>query len=319
VTAPLSWIVGAGGLLGSSVVAAIERRGPVWSPPEPIRWTDDDVHAQLNRAVRSFSVALGTRPWQVAWCAGAGTPSTSSRSVVHETDVFDNFLHSLESSTNSQSRDGSLFVASSAGGVYAGSRGAPFTESSVTAATSPYGQAKIHIENAATEWGQKTGIPVLIGRVSNVYGPRQNLVKSQGLISQVCRAYLLGQPTSIYVPLGTMRDYIFASDCGALVSESMIRLREEAARTGEPVHVKVIASQQTVTISLVLAELRRIFKRAHKVVYGVSVHARSQALDLRLRSEVWPELDKRNLTPLPAGIMKTVAGLTRVMQAGRLS
>jgi UDP-glucose 4-epimerase len=318
VTAPLSWVVGAGGLLGSSVVTATSRRAPIWSPPAPIRWADADIHAQLAGAVRQFLAAAGGGPWQVAWCAGSGTTSTSPYQFGQETDLFDTFLRSFELGAERQTRPGALFVASSAGGVYAGSQGAPFTESSVTAATSPYGRAKLDIENAATEWSRRTAIPVLIGRLANIYGPRQNLAKPQGLISQVCRAHLLGGVTSIYVPLGTMRDYVFAADCGALVSESMMRLRDEAARTGVTVHVKILASQQSVTVGRVLAEIRRIFRRAPRVVYRVSASPQFQAHDLRLRSEVWPELDERSFTPLPAGIKQTVDGLTRVLQAGLL-
>jgi UDP-glucose 4-epimerase len=43
-----------------------------------------------------------------------------------------------------------------------------------------------------------------------------------------------------------------------------------------------------------------------------------QARDLSLRSRVWPELDRRTLTPLPAGIAATAADLQRKLQAGWL-
>lgn len=318
-TAPLSWVIGAGGLLGSNTAAAMARRGPVWSPVHPIRWSDTDVHEQLAHSTRDFLAAAGTRSWQIAWCAGAGSPSAAPQAAGHETDLFDSFLRCLDSNTTERNRDGALFVASSAGGVYAGSQGAPFTESSVAAANSAYGHAKLHLEGSAVQWSRQTGIAVLIGRIANIYGPGQNLAKPQGLISQVCRAHLLRRPMSIYVPLGTMRDYIFARDCGALVSDSLIRLRQEVGRTGVTAHTKIIASQQSVTISLVLAELRRIFKRTPAIVYGASANSRFQVRDLRLRSEVWPELDERSLTPLPAGMRQTIDGLTRVMQAGRLA
>lgn len=316
-TVPLTWVIGAGGLLGSSTVDAVARRGPVWSPEEAIGWAGSDVHLQLTRSTRDFLVAADGRPWQIAWCAGASTTSTTWGGVRQETELFDSFLHSLESHI-AGNRDGALFVASSVGGVYAGSDGAPFSESSVTAPVSPYGHAKMRLEKAAIQWSRQAGVAVVIGRISNLYGPGQNLAKSQGLISRLCRAYLSCQPTSIYVPLGTLRDYIFASDCGALVSDLMIRLRHEVVLTGETAHVKILASHQSVTLGSVIAELRRIMKRPPKIVYGTSPSSRFQAHDLRVRSEIWPELDKRSLTPLPAGMNQTIDGLTRMMQAGRL-
>ncbi len=59
--------------------------------------------------------------------------------------------------------------------------------------------------------------PLLVGRLSNLYGPGQDLAKPQGLISQLCRAQLTRRPLSIYVSLDTRRDYLFVDDAAAMV------------------------------------------------------------------------------------------------------
>jgi UDP-glucose 4-epimerase len=112
---------------------------------------------------------------------------------------------------------------------------------------------------------------------------------------------------------------LFAADCGELVADSLARLRLESASQGPHCHVKVLASQQGVTVGFLLSELRRVFKRAPKIVYGSSATSKFQVRDLRLRSEVWADVDRRALTPLPAGIKQTVQGLLGSLQAGRLA
>jgi UDP-glucose 4-epimerase len=84
------------------------------------------------------------------------------------------------------------------------------------------------------------------------------------------------------------------------------------------VRIKVLASQRGVTIAAVLGELRRVLKQPIRVVRGASVTAKYQARDLRLRSVVWPELDRRVQTPLAAGMCTTVNHMIRQLQAGSL-
>jgi UDP-glucose 4-epimerase len=83
--------------------------------------------------------------------------------------------------------------------------------------------------------------------------------------------------------------------------------------------MKILASQRAITIGAVLAEMRRIFKRNPRIVLGASSVSAMQARDLSLRSRVWPELDRRSLTPFPVGVATTAADLLRRLQLGALS
>lgn len=311
---PLTWVVGAGGLLGGALAARIRRSGGVVHH-EMVPWVDPDrsvpaLSAGLAR-VAARSEALGV-PWRVAWCAGAGVTATSENALRDEVRVFARFLEAL--AAIGPAPPGALFVASSAGGVYAGSSGPPFTERHVPRPTSAYGEAKLAMEQAAASFADATGIPVLVGRIANLYGPGQNLGKAQGLISHICRAHLRGQPISIYVPLDTVRDYLFVDDCAAMISDALDILDPDSGCI-----LKILASQQGTTVAALLGECMRVFKRRPRVVLGVSDSAMFQARDLRLMSVVLPALDRRTLTPLPVGICATVAGQLRSMQVARLS
>jgi UDP-glucose 4-epimerase len=214
-------------------------------------------------------------------------------------------------------RDGTFFLASSAGGVYAGVATPPYNESSPVRPLAAYGQAKLDAEALVTAWSRHTGTSALIGRITNIYGPGQNLKKGQGLISQICLNGLTGKPLSIYVSLDTLRDYLFAPDCAGLIIDGLARLRQEC-QTHPMVITKILASQRAITISAVLGEMRRIFKRPPQIAMGASSVSSMQARNLSVRSLVWPELDHRSLTPFPVGIALTGADLLRRLQAGEL-
>jgi UDP-glucose 4-epimerase len=330
---PLTWVIGRGGLLGQSLETAFKKVAPktatdgareptgspglLWRPPEPITWTDPTAGAlKLGGQAVQFLRAAGDRPWSVAWCAGAGVTGTSAGALELELVALRETLDALAAAA--RGRDGAFFFASSAGGVYAGVGTPPYDESSPVSPLAAYGQAKLDAEALVTAWSHRTGSPSLIGRIANLYGPGQNLAKAQGLISQIARSHLTGQPLSIYVSLDTLRDYLFAPDCAGLIVEGMARLRREQSATYPLVVTKILASQRAITIGAVLAEMRRIFKRNPRIVLGASSVSAMQARDLSLRSRVWPELDRRNLTPFPAGVAATAADLLRRLQAGAI-
>jgi UDP-glucose 4-epimerase len=314
---PLSWVIGAGGLLGTSVIPALAARGPMWSAGLSVPWATPTATDTLAAAATRFVYEADGGPWQIVWCAGAGVTGSTPADLAQEAAVFEGFLQHVAHLRPNP--DGAVFLASSAGGVYAGSVGAPFTESVAAVPISPYGHAKIVLESSLQQFSELSGIAVLVGRISNLYGPNQNLGKAQGLISQMCRSHLLRQPLSIYVPLDTVRDYLFASDCGEMIADGLVRLRRETNASGPAAHLKILASQQGVTIGFLIAELRRIFKRSPRITYGSSATSKFQVRDLRMSSEKWPEIDRRELTPLPAGIKKTVDGLMRSLQRAQLA
>jgi len=321
---PVSWVVGANGLLGQHVRAALERRGLRYICP-PIPWNRPaEAEASLVAAASTLVRAASGGPWQVFWCAGAGVTGTSFDRFVTENRMLRAALEALRAASDPgvvSLGASAVFVASSAGGLYAGSPNAPYDEFSPVVPLSDYGRAKQQAEHIVTEWARDAPARVLVGRIANLYGPGQDLAKPQGLVSQLCAAHLDRRPTQIWVSLDTLRDYLFAPDAGEMVVDAMHRLRHgplPGGRDEGDVVTKIFATQRAITIGAVLAELRRIFRRRPATVLGASPTSSLQGRDLRLVSRVWPELDRRTLTTFPAGIQATLADLQlRVQRTGR--
>jgi UDP-glucose 4-epimerase len=301
----VAWVVGAGGLLGSAVCRRLIALGhEVRATTVP--WGDRDGSVE---ALLAGAGELPVSGWEVYWCAGAGVVGSSQADLDNEIAVLEDFLARWEPA---EAPWRGFFLASSAGGVYAGSRGAPFTEHTDPAPISPYGLAKLRSEEIVTAFAVRTGIALLVGRISNLYGPGQDIGKAQGLITQLCRAQLTRQPLSVYVSLDTMRDYLFVDDAAAMVVAGTEAVTARGRRA-----LKVLASEQSSTIGAVLGDLHRITRRRPPVVQGTSANARFQVRDLRLRSVAWPHTASLARTPMMAGIAATLRSLRGERTASR--
>ena len=172
------------------------------------------------------------RPWQVAWCAGAGVAGTSDDDLAAEVGALRVLLGAVGGAARPFPRrwpsTARSFVASSVGGVYGGTpiRRSPritrWRRCRTTAG--PSWTAK----PSPTPSPRHRGCPTVIGRITNLYGPGQNLDKPQGLISHLCWAHLTRHSVSVYVSLDTIRDYLFVDDCAGLVLDALDRVRRRS-------------------------------------------------------------------------------------------
>ena len=315
---PLTWVVGAGGLVGRHVVAACRAAGhEVVTTVVP--WGDEDASVTaLGRGVDALTVARAGRPWALAWCAGAGVVATGEDALATEVRVFAHSMAALSATLTGPdgSGDGVVFLASSAGGLYAGSAGAPFDESTEPAPLVAYGRAKLAMEQEVRALATATGIRAVLGRLANVYGPGQTLGKPQGLLSQLCLADATGRPLPVFVSMDTIRDYVYAADAGRMVERTVSLVRREPAGS---VVEKVLASGRPVTVGYLVSEARRVFHRPLRTIPVGGASAGQVLDDLRLESRVWPEVDALASTPLAAGLAQTSADVrARVVSGGPL-
>lgn len=311
---PLTWVVGAGGLVGRHVVRAC-RAGGDEVEAATVPWSDEDASVQaLTTAVERFADRRRGRPWTAAWCAGAGVVATSEEALEAEVRVFHAWARAL-ARTVRPGEDGVVFLASSAGGLYAGSSEPPFHEGTTPRPLVAYGRAKLAMEEDVARLAADTGVRAVLGRLANVYGPGQTLGKPQGLLSQLCLADATGRPLPVFVSMDTIRDYLYAPDAGAMVQRCVELARSEPPGT---VVAKVLASGTPVTVGHLVAEARRVFHRPLRTI-PVGGRGSGQVLDLRLASRRWPEVDALAATPLPAGLASTSADVrARVVSGGPL-
>lgn len=302
-----SWVIGRG-LIGAAVA---RRLGPdrCWSPSTRITWDDEsDRDALIGAAAAEFLDAVGDGPWEVVWSAGAGVVGTSEAGLLAEARAVRVLLEAL--ATNRRSH-GTVFLASSSS-VYAGSVGAPFHEASLVAPLAPYGFTKLDQEQAVTAWAAQTGNRVVIGRIANVYGPGQDLGKPQGLVSRVCLSLLLQTPLTLYVPLDTIRDYVYVEDCAEMV---VAAVDDAAQQPPGSATVRLIATGNGVTIGHLLHIGRRVVKRRLPVVTVPTGRGLHQAPDLRL-DPLRPFPAALRSVSLPVGLRLTFDRLLVAHQTG---
>ena len=300
-----AWVVGEGGLLGSEVKQQL--RCPLFTPRARVAWSDP--LPQLVENLRAFFEQLPPgSTWQIFWCAGAGVVGTSAEAMMAETSSLSGFLEAL-----TPWGPGQLFVASSAGGTFGQCEDQPLTERSTCQPVSDYGKQKLRQEELVAQWSARhPQAQVLVGRFSNLYGSGQNTSKAQGLISHLSRSLVCHRPIRLYVPLDTIRDYLFVEDAARRVLAALDRASELRAKF----IVKIFASEQSVSIAGLLAIFSRLARRQPRVIAAASPLTAQQPGRLQFKSVVLPDASPG--TELVVGVQRVFREHLRQLQAGTL-
>jgi UDP-glucose 4-epimerase len=302
---PLVWVVGRSGLLGSHVCQSLDRRvsrSHLWEAAPYFSWTEQDRLAEeLDHAVEAFATAVRKRGsgWALLWCAGKGVVSSPAAALEPEWRAWTRLLELLGRHLAGPHGDlrGFVFLASSAGGVHGGNPPQLLTERTPPHPVSEYGAHKLRMEECLRKWVEAfSNLSCLIGRISTLYGPGQDLHKPQGIISYLSRCLIYRRPGKIYVPLDTRRDYLFVDDCARQIAASLLRLIGERPR----VVLKILASEQLTSLAQILGVFFRMAK--HRSLIVSQRTPPGQSISLKFRSEVWRDLDGLRKTDLAAGI-----------------
>ncbi len=304
----LTWIVGRGGLLGGAIARAMSRT----FVGLPVPWDDHEAAVDvLESDLARFIRTAGPDDWSVIWAAGSGVVGSTAAELAAETRIVSHVLTTMREVR--PAGRGAFFLSSSAGGVYAGSSDPPFTESTPPRPLSPYGETKLAQEGVlrATLEGR---VPLVIGRFSNLVGPGQNLAKPQGLVSQLCRAAATRQALTLFVPMETLRDYLYVDDAAA-----MVRTLVEHAVAQQPAVpvLRNLSSQRPVSVAAVLRTVQQVGRRTVRVALGTNPASRYQVRDLRLLTEFAHEFRGVDITPFPVTVKLVYEDvLQRVRRSG---
>lgn len=104
------------------------------------------------------------------------------------------------------------FVFASTGAVYGNVSKIPADEQTPRQPESPYGIAKLCVENYLYFFKHERGIDFSALRYSNVYGERQDTERTTGIVAILCGNHKEGRETTIWGDGEQTRDYVHCSD-----------------------------------------------------------------------------------------------------------
>ena len=105
-----------------------------------------------------------------------------------------------------------VVLISSGGTVYGVARSLPVNEEHPTNPISPYGITKLTIEKYGLMFHRLRGLPVIIVRPGNAFGPGQVPETGQGFVATAIARVLGNREVTIYGKEGTIRDYVHVTD-----------------------------------------------------------------------------------------------------------
>jgi UDP-glucose 4-epimerase len=105
-----------------------------------------------------------------------------------------------------------FIFASTGGAIYGEPENLPVSEDTPTNPLSPYGLAKLTVENYIKILSNLNWLPFTILRYSNVYGPRQIVKGESGVVALFTQRMLEGKVPVIFGDGTHTRDYVYVSD-----------------------------------------------------------------------------------------------------------
>ncbi len=296
----LAWVLGASGLLGAALVRQLSvQQTALYTPACRLPWHDEEaMPAALEQAVAQFALDVREHAdWELYWAAGIGAMASLDADMAVETRSLELLLELLARSPELRVRPAAVALASSAGAIYAGAADAVITESSAVAPTTPYARAKLRQEALVADFVRdRVESRALLARITTLYGPGQATGKRQGLLSHIARSIVRRRPIQIFVPFDTIRDYIEADDA-ATAAIACLRSRSMTS-----VCIKIIGSEQPLTIAEILATFKRVARRPPLIATSASPLSAVYARRVLFRSGIQPDCRCLARTTLPIGV-----------------
>lgn len=312
-TGSLNWVVGAGGLLGSSVCTESPQTETLWAPGFKVNWSSPStVGAEISLGMDHFVEATSGRPWRLWWCAGKGTVSSTAEVLVEEFTALSALLAALRRASPQWLAQGQVVFSSSAGSIYAGSPDTIISNETAPAPLTDYGLLKLRCEQAIQEVGTQTGMTTIVTRITNLYGPKQDMSKSQGLISATCSSVIRHRAVPIFVSLGTVRNYIHARDAARSMWRSVI----DGSTRGNV--IRIVSSPANLSVGNVLKVVEEVV--GERVLTRVASRPDSAVLSRSVffdPGQGGVELD--DYVPIHVGVDEVYASLLRSWQAGSMA
>ena len=152
-----------------------------------------------------------------------------------------------------------VVFASTGGAIYGDFVTPPNAEGTPKDPDSPYGIAKLAVEHYLAYYGRLHGIPGVVLRYSNVYGPRQDPHGEAGVVAIFCGRLLEGRPLTIFGDGTQTRDYVYVKDVAAAnVAAATVPLPPAGRLDGHAVNIGTGVETNVLTLA---ETLRRVSGR----------------------------------------------------------
>ena len=308
---PKSWVIGSLGLLGGALTATLESRyRDLFQPSKRFEWNHHDfVVDQIRAEVARFAKSIiPSQCWEIYWAAGPSTMHSPLDSLTRESNYLSTFLEALGNQPQLLDYPGSFCFSSSAGAIYSGSSASILNEESSIAPTTDYGRQKLIQEELVSQSKlAQSGTSILLARISNLYGIQDSNVIPKGLISILTQHVVHRQPTNIFVPLDTLRDYIWSQDAAEILVESLKRTKGHI----QPIK-KIVSSEHPTTVAELIRTLYQLTHTRPRYIHSFQPDkAKAYQQQFRFQSIVYPDLLELRRTSLRCGLSKMIAAIKR--------
>lgn len=211
-------ILGGCGFIGSALAAKLRAEGfdvtlldPL--PPRDPAFRDRWIPGRMEDVPPTEKILRpGMTVVHLAWTS---LPEPSNRDPYG--DIASNLLPSLRWFEGCVETGVSRVIFMSSGGtVYGIPRARPISEEHPTDPICSYGIGKLAVEKYLALFRRLHGLPYIVLRGSNVYGPGKDPFGRQGAINVFLGNVARGEPIRIWGDGGVVRDYIFIEDLLAL-------------------------------------------------------------------------------------------------------
>lgn len=280
-------ISGGAGFIGSHVADALIERGHIVTILDNLSSGSEE---NINRRAKFHKFDIGNRkrleklfekvrPEAVFHFAAQINIRTSVEDP--SADATTNIMGSLSLIELAARHGVKKFVFASTGGaMFDDATPRPTPESIPAAPLSPYGIAKLSIEHYLRFFRQIHGLPYVVLRYANVYGPRQNAHGEAGVISIFLTRMLEGTAPIINGDGLQTRDYVYVGD----VAEANVKALDSAIEEG----VFHIGTGIETSVNDIFRMLNWQFGKAFEEVHGPAKPGEisASALNARRAKEV---------------------------------
>jgi len=148
------------------------------------------------------------------------------------------------------------------------------TEETVTVSESPYAATKIASDNLAISMQKATGLPIVVARPFNTFGPRQSL---RAVIPTLITQFISLNNKNNFVKIGnlkTSRDFVYVMD----TVDGLISLLKKSCKPGQ---VYNICTGKSFSIKSIISNLVYISKKNPKILVSKKRLRSADVFDLR--------------------------------------